>query len=77
MATRNAAAAIGLAGQFGRAQEGAFADLIALPYTGDAAGVLDSVEGNEVRWPGVWSTARLCYWARARNLPCRARFSAL
>ncbi len=53
MATRNAAAAIGLAGQLGELREGAFADLIALPYTGDAARVLDSVVGNEV--PVAWS----------------------
>ena len=43
MATLNAARALGLAGQAGELIEGAFADLIAIPFSGRTAGVWDAV----------------------------------
>lgn len=53
MVTINPAAAIGLPGQLGELREGAFADMIALPFAGDPAAVFDSIAANESRV--LWS----------------------
>jgi cytosine/adenosine deaminase-related metal-dependent hydrolase len=43
MATLNGAQALGMAGQIGELCEGAFADLIALPFAGNTADIYDSI----------------------------------
>lgn len=43
MATVNGAAALGLKGQIGELSQGAYADLIALPWTGSTSGIYDAV----------------------------------
>lgn len=53
MVTVNAAAAIGLPGQIGELRAGAFADMIALPFNGGAAEVVDSVVAHQA--PVQWS----------------------
>ena len=52
MVTRNPARAIGLPGQLGEIVPGALADLIALPYDGEAVQALDAViaNNNVVEW---------------------------
>jgi cytosine/adenosine deaminase-related metal-dependent hydrolase len=62
MATLNGARALGMAGQIGELAEGAFADLIALPFAGKAADIYDSVlhhEGDVVASmiDGQWALA--------------------
>lgn len=53
MVTVNAAAAIGLSGQIGELRTGAFADMIALPFNGGAAEVVDAIVGHDA--PVQWS----------------------
>lgn len=53
MVTVNPAAAIGLPGELGEIREGAYADLIALPFTGDSGAIFDAVAENEM--PVAWS----------------------
>jgi len=53
MVTVNAAAAIGLPGQLGELREGAFADMIALPFNGKADDVMDAIVANQA--PVQWS----------------------
>jgi cytosine/adenosine deaminase-related metal-dependent hydrolase len=43
MATLNGARALGLAGKIGELVAGGFADLVALPFSGDAADAYDDV----------------------------------
>jgi len=52
MVTRNPARAIGLSGMLGEIIPGTLGDLIALPYKGDPANVLEAIIENvtEVEW---------------------------
>jgi 5-methylthioadenosine/S-adenosylhomocysteine deaminase len=43
MATLNGARALGLGGRIGQLSAGAFADLVALPFTGNLADIYDGV----------------------------------
>ncbi|GAT33869.1 cytosine/adenosine deaminase [Terrimicrobium sacchariphilum] len=55
MVTVNPALAIGLAGQLGELKEGAFADLIALPFDGKGKSLVEAVVANrtQVEWTMV------------------------
>lgn len=53
MATRNAAAAIGLPGRLGEVREGAHADLIAIPFAGRAGDAVAAAVSHQ--GPVVWS----------------------
>jgi cytosine/adenosine deaminase-related metal-dependent hydrolase len=58
MATRNAAAAIGLPGLLGEVREGAHADLIAIPFTGSPRDAITAVVSHQdrVAWSMVAGT---------------------
>lgn len=59
LATRNGAAALGLEGQLGEISCGAFADLIALPFTGSSDRTLSHVLAYEARVPWVMVDGRV------------------
>lgn len=66
-ATRIPAAAIGLPGRLGEISPGAHADMIALPYAGEAAGAIDAVIEN--RAPVEWMMIEGRETARATRAP--------
>jgi len=68
LVTRNAAAAIGMAGRLGELSAGAEADLIAVPHTGSVAGALEAIvhHTNPITWLLVAGKPLLDFSPRAR-----------